>query len=550
MNAPATHHVLNSFTDIPISDINLLLSRNNIAIPADNTQAYQLAKQLLLTSNLPSVPSTSFIDFIIALHISRNFAVSRYNLSDIQNVNDEQLTPLANAFGLNTIDRNRIIRILKFLGGLNSDVTLFEQVPTELLLQTLRYADCQTISRTCESSPQFQRVCNSNEVLSLMKRAVTERTGMVTDNLDFNRLNQMCKFAPTKNISAGGNHSLVLIRQGQVYSFGSNVSGELGLGDRRIRNRPTLIPNLNNITQISAGLNTSMIVTSDGHVYAFGSNLSDELGLPEGPFDNPEDLPLLVNGLNNIISISTNHLHTLALGSNGQVYGFGHNHHGKLGLGRNVYRSHPVLIPGLNDIIQVSAGYDHSLALTTNGQVYGVGYNFHGQLGLNPNRKEIYSFILIPGLNNIVSVAAGYIHSLALNSSGQLFIFGSTIYTPIGKGTVIKSSTTIPILNGIVSISTKDKFSLALTETGQVYSFGSNLYGQLGQSGISNVTDDIPTLIPGLNNITQISAGYNHSLVVDNEGNIYAFGNNSSGQLGLGDPLNRNVPTLISNFHI
>ncbi len=536
MDTPATQNVLNSFTNIPISDIHLLLTQNNIAVPTDNSQAYQLAQNLLLTNNLPSVPSTSFIDFIVALHVSGNFNVPVYNLSDIQNATDEQLRPLATAFSLNMVDRQRIVRILKFLGGLNSDVTLFEQVPTELLLQTLRYADCNTISRICESGPQFQRACNSNDFLSFMRKVISERNGMATNNLDFAQLRQICKFAPAKNISAGRTHSLVLTHEGQVYYL-----GQLGLGNLKVAHGPILIPNLNSIVQIFAGSNNSMVVTLDGNVYAFGDNKMDELGLPP---DTSRDIPVLIPGLSNIISVSLGIDHTLALRSDGQVYSFGDNKYGQLGI-RGIDRGEPRLIPGLNNIIQVAAGDKYSLALTTNGQVYGFGLASSGQLGAN--YSPIYSPSLIGGLNNIVQIAAGFTHSLVLNSLGQVFIFGSSGYNDLSK----QYNSSIPILNGIVSISTKGFISLALTENGQVYSFGIYNYdGQLGRPN-NNKTNLIPNLIPNLNNITQISAGYNHSLVADNEGNIYGFGRNKNGELGL---YSRTVkisnPTLIPNIHI
>jgi alpha-tubulin suppressor-like RCC1 family protein len=82
-------------------------------------------------------------------------------------------------------------------------------------------------------------------------------------------------------ISAGGEHSLILNSNGQVFSFGGNMCGHLGLGDEKNRNQPTIIKNIGigRIAAISAGVCHSLIANSEGQVFSFGSNLSGQLGL-------------------------------------------------------------------------------------------------------------------------------------------------------------------------------------------------------------------------------------------------------------------------------
>jgi alpha-tubulin suppressor-like RCC1 family protein len=72
-------------------------------------------------------------------------------------------------------------------------------------------------------------------------------------------------------VSAGYSHTLLLC-DGNVYTFGDNTYGQLGLNDFTQRYAATLIPTLNNITQIYAGSLASLVVTDDQRVYAFGFN--------------------------------------------------------------------------------------------------------------------------------------------------------------------------------------------------------------------------------------------------------------------------------------
>jgi hypothetical protein len=109
----------------------------------------------------------------------------------------------------------------------------------------------------------------------------------------------------------------------------------------------------------------------------------------------------------------------------------------------------------------------------------------------------------------------------------------------------------IPNLPPIKSISAGGSHSLLLDEQGRIYSFGWNVWGELGLG--DRIQRLIPTLISRFQDlelpprIKNLSAG-TYSLISDEEGMVYAFGNNDDGQLGLGDRINRVIPTLVPNI--
>jgi len=99
------------------------------------------------------------------------------------------------------------------------------------------------------------------------------------------------------------------------------------------------------------------------------------------------------------------------------------------------------------------------------------------------------------------------------------------------------------------SVSAGAAHALALTESGKVYAWGLNQYGQLG---IGNTTNkNVPTLVTGALNgkkVISIAAGDNHSLAMDDAFNVYSWGRNNYGQLGLGNTTDRNTPIPVSGL--
>jgi hypothetical protein len=235
-------------------------------------------------------------------------------------------------------------------------------------------------------------------------------------------------------------------------------------------------------------------------------------------------------------------LDSLVLTSSGQLYAFGDNFSGQLGTATNDDTTNPnptpalVSLPGASGpVIQIAAGYQHSLALTASGQLYAFGSNSDGQLGIATNSGTINpnptpTLVSLPGASGPVSeIAAGGNHSLALTSTGQLYAFGYNRYGQLGSATNSGSNNSnptptlvsLPGASGPVSeIAAGADHSLALTSTGQLYAFGDNRYGELGNA-TDNGTDTpnpTPTLVslPGGATIDAVAPGSTayHTLVL------------------------------------
>ena len=264
------------------------------------------------------------------------------------------------------------------------------------------------------------------------------------------------------------------------------------------------------------------------------------------------------------------------------VWSWGNGGSGALGSGSIGSRHVPGEVRDLDEAAQLAAGASFGLALAPDGTVESWGQNYLGQLGADPSTTACnpygpsypYTYLIpcrpaaapVAGLADVVTVAAGGSHALALGPDGDVYAWGYNGNGELGVepadtsctySTTFDTSTSsytnrcrptpeqVPGLSGIVAIAAGASHSLALDADGHVYSWGSNYYGELGvdpattsctvpyaSSSYTSVCRPSPELVPGLSGIVAIAAGTSFSLAVDGDGDVYSWGYNWTGQLG------------------
>lgn len=156
----------------------------------------------------------------------------------------------------------------------------------------------------------------------------------------------------------------------------------------------------------------------------------------------------------------------------------------------------------------------------------------------------------IAGLQNIVEIASGDSHNLALDASGKVYAWGNNSYGQLGSGNTEKNNTP-SVVNNIPlaeSIKAGQYNSYVLTRAGEVYSFGRNSNYSLGL-GVNDNYISVPTKVES-ENVERISAGQNFATYVKDDGFVYSWGLNTVGQLGQSDRVEKQVPTLIGSVKI
>ncbi|XP_036962839.1 probable E3 ubiquitin-protein ligase HERC3 isoform X2 [Acanthopagrus latus] len=199
-------------------------------------------------------------------------------------------------------------------------------------------------------------------------------------------------------------------------------------------------------------------------------------------------------------------------------------------------------------VSQVACGSRHSVALTKDGQVYTWGQDSRGQLGLGKRKlgasspQHLRSLSALP----LVQVSAGGEQSFALSVSGGVFGWGRNDCGQLGLGdrTDRHTPTAVQCLNlkKTVHISCGKDHTVTLTKTGAVFTFGSGQHGQLGHNSFC---DELrPRLVAELwgAKVTKITCGRHHTLVLTDSKRIYSFGRGEEGQLGHGEESHPSVP--------
>lgn len=355
--------------------------------------------------------------------------------------------------------------------------------------------------------------------------------------------------APTQHrISASNLASLVLRSDGTVTSSGDNTHGQLGDGTTVSRTSPGPVLGLSDVTLVSASTsNYSLAVTADGKLWSWGSDLWGQLGNGPGP-DQDQPSPTQISGLSGVTTATAAYLHGLAVTSDGvkpdgTVWAWGINNSGQLGDGTNLQRKAPVPISGLSGVTAVAGGSGHSLALK-DGTVFAWGKNSEGQLGDGTldNRNTPAP---IDGLGDIVAIAAAGTYSLALQGDGTVYAWGNTALQRVGC--TLPDDPTVPTpvagLANITALAAGEKNILALQEDGTVLGWGRNGHGELGDG--SNVQRCAPVPASGLVGVTAIAVGTAHSLAQTSNGQVLAFGFNNHGQLGDGADITTNRKTPV-----
>jgi VCBS repeat-containing protein len=343
------------------------------------------------------------------------------------------------------------------------------------------------------------------------------------------------------SMSAGQAHSLA-ISNGTVWAWGAGGSGRLGDGTTVGKTSPVKISSMTNVVKVAAGALHSLALKTNGTVWAWGNNGQGRLGNGNGV---NQSSPVAVNlSTNFITAIAAGGSHSLALQSNLVVWAWGNNAAGQVGCGNTTHQTNPV--PILTNFTAIAAGDTHSLGLS-NGFVYAWGDGGNGRLGNGTNLNRTTA-VKVLSLSNIVAIAAGVSHSVALGSNGTVWTWGANTYGQLGNTNLSDQFTPSPVLDvdDIIAIAAGEQHTFALKSDGTILGWGRHQYGQLGTGELDYRA--VPDFVVGLTNVTNvISAGGSYTLALQSDGQAIAWGSNNRGQLGDGSAVDSSHFVSVAN---
>src|SRR5262249_22142232 len=284
---------------------------------------------------------------------------------------------------------------------------------------------------------------------------------------------------------------------------------------------------------VAAGANHTVLVKPDGTVWTWGYNGTGQLG--DGT-QTQRATPVQVTTLVNIVAVAAGANHTLALDSSGTVWAWGYNFYGQLGDNSTTMRTSPVVVGDLPNVIAIAAGTSHSVALGADGSVWTWGRNDQGQLG-NDNLAITQSNVplLISSPGTATAIAAGRNHTLTVRTGGELWGWGAN-----GSGQLGDTTTTTPRsspvraagITGAIAAAGGNAHSVVLLSNGQVWATGDDSSGQLGDNGSTNRST--MAQVAGVPLASAMAAGLSFTSVRTQAGQEWRWGGGTPGQIGDG----------------
>ncbi|XP_054826600.1 serine/threonine-protein kinase Nek9 isoform X1 [Eublepharis macularius] len=311
-----------------------------------------------------------------------------------------------------------------------------------------------------------------------------------------------------RQVCAGNTHFAVVTVEKELYTWvnmqgGTKLHGQLGHGDRASYRQPKHVEKLQGkaIRQVSCGDDFTVCITDEGQVFAFGSDYYGCIGVGKAfgsEVLEPEQLNFFLS--NSVEQVSCGDNHVAVLTRNREVYTWGCGEYGRLGLDSEDDHSIPqkVEIQKTSNIVSVQCGSDGTFLLTQAGKVLACGLNEFNKLGLNQCTSGIInhdayqeipyttSFTLAKKLSfyKIRTIAPGKTHTAAIDERGRLLTFGSNKCGQLGVGDY-KKRLGINLLGGplggkqVIRVSCGDEFTIAATDDNHIFAWGNGGNGRL-----------------------------------------------------------------------
>ncbi len=354
-------------------------------------------------------------------------------------------------------------------------------------------------------------------------------------------------------IAMSGKHTLLVGDDGSVWSWGQNEYGQLGLGNNSEQLTPVKISSLSGIVAVAVGDNHSLALDNSGNVWVWGKNNLYQLG-NDSTTDSNVPIKIISGGVKAISAAAD---HSFALKNDGTVVGWGEGcsancsyaltgGKGHIPVQMCYNNSNPSDIHPFTGVKGIAASRGFTVYLFDDGRICRQG-SFIDEVGA-PTYWPMRHYSAPLG---IAAIAAGENFVAALKEDGTVLSLGDNNFGQYGDGTQGNGTPANPRpygkvagLSNIVAIAAGGYHGLALGQNGQVYTWGKNLNGQLG-TGKTDI-HLTPVKVAGLQEITAIGGGTESSIAFRNMEKIYVWGNNDDGQFGNDSKTSSNVPTLVN----
>lgn len=341
-------------------------------------------------------------------------------------------------------------------------------------------------------------------------------------------------------VSCGVESSFGIKPDGTLWAWGRNTAGQLGDGTIINKSKSVQILSTTKWSQISCSKTfTTLAIKTDGTLWGWGDNQYGQLGIGS----NINTLPQQIGNDFNWKIVSSGSSHSCGIKKDGSLWSWGGNAFGQLGDGFTVNNNTPKKI-GTSNWLAISCGNYHTVAIKADGTLWTWGRNSNGELG-NGTTIDSKIPIQIGVSNKWKHIFAGNGYSFAIEQNGILFGWGYNLNSGLGDGTTVSKLIPVQIGNDLwKQISLGDQNTAGIKVDGTLWAWGRNDYGQLGDGTL--ITKISPVQIGSTKYVWEsIACGLTHTIARKTDGTIWAWGSNFDGELGDGTTKNSSYPIQI-----
>jgi alpha-tubulin suppressor-like RCC1 family protein len=349
------------------------------------------------------------------------------------------------------------------------------------------------------------------------------------------------------NVTTGGVHSCATRTNGTLFCWGSNASGEIGIGSVvSPQTSPIQVGTGTSWNTVSAGFSMTCATRTNGTLFCWGSNASGEIGI--GSVVSPQTSPVQLGTATNWSAASSGRDHACATRSNGTLFCWGNGLSGQLAIGNWTVSPSAVQVGTHLEWATIAAAHYHTCALRTDGTLWCWGRNATGSIGIGNVVSPQPAPVQVGTDNTWKSITAGDTQTCATRTDGSLRCWGSNGVGQLGIGNLITPQTS-PIQVGTNMtwsiVEAGYAHTCAMRTNGTLWCWGRNNVGQLGTGNFENPQVN-PIQVGTDTTWKTISAGGEHTCATRANGTLWCWGRNDQGQLGVGSiGASQNIPIQV-----